>query len=175
MTEEFATKYTGKAFVLSSLFQAQFGRELVTGRTPKLLEPQSPSSDSGIMANQSLVLEKTGKPSITIGWANCATEEAELRTYDYLATVWRKRYPDQGFPVSKHEYADFYVKASHFLKTHGMKLQIADAKEIGSVAPAVQVTQHTGPNPESQHRLAMLLAALLVVLIVAAVALILLW
>lgn len=162
--EDFATRYTGMALVLSTLFKIKFNDTLVTGRRPTIAEPGGPSSDHGLMATQHISLEQDGRPTISIGWVNCASNECELRTYDYMARMHKRRYPEQRFPIRKHEYGDFLKVLEAFLADRGMKVRTQDAKADDEVrTPSIQPTRH----PEGSRRRVRLDIVIVVVLYMA--------
>ena len=128
MTQDFATKYTGMAFVLATLFKVQFEGVTITGRTPKISEPHSPSSEGGELVLQRISLEHEGWPVIIIGSANCATNAVELRSWSYLEQAHRKRYPNKRFPLVKTDYADFFVQLADFFRDRDMEVTILNAE-----------------------------------------------
>jgi hypothetical protein len=142
MTQDFATRLTGMALILSSLFKVKFHDTLVTGRSPILSEPAGPSSAGGQLSVQRISLEQKGRPTIIIGWANCATSECELRTWAYLEQVHRRRYPNQRLPVAKYEYVDFLAELKKFMEDRHLEVTIKDAKPDVAVAPSIRPTRH---------------------------------
>ena len=143
LAHDFATKYTGMALVLSNLFKVTFADVSITGRAAKISEPQSPTSDAGAKALQHISLERPGKPTIIIGWANCANNTAELRTWQYLANVHAARFRSERFPLEKHQFADFFVRLAEFLRSQGMNVEIKDADEDQPIEAPVRATRHS--------------------------------
>jgi hypothetical protein len=163
MTQDFATRLTGMALILSSLFKVKFHDTLVTGRKPVLAEPSGPSSAGGQLSVQRISLEKEGRPVIIIGWTNCATSEAELRTWNYLEQVHRKRYPDQRLPVRKYEYIDFLTELKEFLEDRQLTVTLKDAKPDDVVAPSIRPTRAHAPTRRPPWALLGILAFVLAV------------
>jgi hypothetical protein len=61
---------------------------------PDLMAPQGPSTAGGVQAMQHLRLvpAQPGQPTLVVGHANHAEGKAELRTYEYVDTLYRQRF-----------------------------------------------------------------------------------
>jgi hypothetical protein len=127
MKPAFATEVTGQAFALASIFKIEFGARDVTGHTPQLSEPKSPSSQSGLLMKQHITLEREGTPAIKIGWLNCAERKALLRTYDRIDQVHHDRYGASRVRLEKRAYADLFLDLASFLRKQSYDVQIEDA------------------------------------------------
>jgi hypothetical protein len=142
-TSEFATKFTGLALILVTLFRLKFKDTLVTGRKVVLAEPAGPSSAGGQMAVQHITLQQGGSPTITVGWVNCATNACELRSWAYIEQVHNRRYPDRRFPVRRYEYIDFLELMKGFMAERNMTVAMKEpAKGEPVAAPTRLTTSH---------------------------------
>jgi hypothetical protein len=154
MKPAFATEVTGQAFALASIFKIEFGARDVTGHTPQLSEPQSPSSQSGLLMKQHITLEREGTPAIKVGWLNCAERKALLRTYDRIDQVHHLRYGASRVRLEKRAYADLFLDLASFLRkqSYEVKIEDADPKRAAALVAkgATRSNQPTAPSRAAQ-------------------------
>ncbi len=129
----------------------------------ELTAPVGPSTAGGVQAMQHLRLvpRLPGHPTLVAGHANHAEGKAELRTYDHLDAVHRKRFK-KALQLDRAQYDDFFSLAKQVFSM--MRLEVA---VVGSEIAAAPVDGATGPR-RSTVSLAAMMAVFVALLIAAA-------
>jgi hypothetical protein len=94
----------------------------------ELTEPAGPSTAGGIQAMQHirLVPGQPGHPTLVVGHANHAEEKAELKTYEHLDTVHKRRFR-RPLAIDRRQYEDFLGLAKQILEALHLKTTVAEA------------------------------------------------
>jgi len=128
---------------------------------PELMAPEGPSTAGGVQAMQHLRLvpAQDGKPTIVVGYANHAEGKAELRDYEYVATVYLQRY-GRPLDLDRAAYDGFVAFAKQVLGAlHLQTTIVGPPAKSGSDAPKVR------PRSISKAASAFLFIALVAALI----------
>jgi hypothetical protein len=124
---------------LSARFDAAFAQERISSFAPKLVEPAGESTGGGKQAVQHLTLQPGSpqSPVLTVGWVNCATNQAKLRTYACMQLIFSRRFAGRQIVLDPLAYQHFLDRAAEFLQGVGMQVS-PEHQPPDMVAPAAQ-------------------------------------
>ncbi|MBW2524865.1 MAG: hypothetical protein JRI23_11845 [Deltaproteobacteria bacterium] len=126
---------------LADRFNEALEDRRVASYQPKLLEPSGESTGGGKQANQSLTLQpaQPDQPALTVGWVNCASNEAKLRTFGCMQMVLAKRFGKRKVVLDAGGYQRFFDAAKEYLLENGIDVEVEEQPpEVASGAhPAV--------------------------------------
>ncbi|MBI4699902.1 MAG: hypothetical protein HY744_01840 [Deltaproteobacteria bacterium] len=131
------TVHSQRGYDFGMRFAAWFSNVMVSDHIPRLAEPAGDTTGGGTQATQHLTLEPfdEAQPVVALGWVNCASGLAKLRTFECLAELHWRRFGRQPFAVDGDPYRAFFEKLVSFLKEEGMKIDVeTDPPEVAAVA-----------------------------------------
>lgn len=116
------TLLAAQGLSLVARFDAFFASELISGYVPRLVEPPGESTAGGKQAVQhiALVAQDPASPAITVGWLNCATNQAKLRTRGCVQSILTRRSKGRRVLLDAQAYQRFFERAQKFLQDQGM-------------------------------------------------------
>lgn len=136
---------------LANRFNDELREKRVAGYEPRLLEPSGESTGGGKQANQPVTLTPPGpgQPVLTVGWVNCATSEAKLRTLSCMQQLLVKRFGRRKVVLDAAAYQQFFDAAKAYLEANGIEVSVeAQPPEVASGAfPAVSPASAPSPLP----------------------------
>jgi hypothetical protein len=132
MREAKRTQVAQTAFDFSTFFQAMMTNVVVSGgapRRPVLVAPEGMSTAGGRQARQSLCLQPDfpGFATITCGWVDVGSGQAQLRTHFCLEQMHRQRFGNRPFDVERTTYQAFFAKAQQLLAGRGIQCVVENA------------------------------------------------
>jgi hypothetical protein len=136
---------------LADRFNAELEGQRVAGYEPRLLEPSGESTGGGKQANQPITLASAtpGQPVLTVGWVNCASNQAKLRTLSCTQQLIVKRFGKRKVVLDAAAYQQFFDAAKSYLEANGIEVGIEEQPpEVSSGAhPAVAPSKESSPTP----------------------------
>lgn len=131
---------------LADRFNAQLEAIRIAGYRPRLLEPSGESTGGGKQANQPVTLQPPGlrQPVLTVGWVNCATSMAKLRTLSCMQELVVKRFGRRRVVLDAAAYQRFFEVARAYLEENGIEVEVEERP------PEVQSGAHPAAAPPRQ-------------------------
>jgi hypothetical protein len=109
---------------LTARFDEHFAQDRISGFTPRLVEPAGESTGGGKQALQHVTLQPEGphNPVLTVGWVNCASNQAKLRTLACMQLLFARRFAGRRIVLDPLAYQHFLDRAAVFLQAQGMQV-----------------------------------------------------
>jgi hypothetical protein len=113
-----------QGFGLSARFDEHFAQDRISGFSPRLVEPAGVSTEGGKQALQHVTLQPGSpqSPVLTVGWVNCANNQARLRTCGCMQLIFARRFPGRQIVLDPLAYQHFLDRAAAFLQSQGMQV-----------------------------------------------------
>jgi hypothetical protein len=147
-------KYTmvaAKAVSLAELFVQSFDKGLdgPVHFKVEMSAPDGPSTSGGKQALQHIkLIPDGGGMAIVIGSADTTTAQAEVRTFDHIATLYGQRFRGAAIPIDAGKYNELSQTLSNFFRSMNMKVTFAElessAKAIATAGPAASEPARSG-------------------------------
>lgn len=146
MKEAKRTQVAQTAFDFATFFQAMMANVVVGGpvaRRPVLVAPEGMSTAGGKQSRQSLCLspDMPGFATITVGWVDVVSLQAQLRTYACLEQMHRQRFKNRPFDVEPSTYQAFFAKAQQLLAGRGIQCTIENSPPAVASEPLGEVVE----------------------------------
>jgi hypothetical protein len=159
----FATQALG----LAETFKGAVGKQRLGSApayVPELAAPDGDSTAGGKQALQHIsLMPEGGGPTLVVGTANTVDKRAELRTYGYVAAMYRKRFKGAPVPFDKAVFDNLLSRFQSLFTSQGFSVTLVDPV----VAPAEAAEADVAPGGRSRWLLPAVAAALLIVGLVA--------
>jgi hypothetical protein len=128
---------------------------------PELTAPEGQSTAGGVQAMQHLRLVpgQTGQPTLVMGHANHAAGKAELRTYEHLDAIHRRRFK-RPLGLDRARYEECLTLAQHVLD--GLHLETSIA------GPPADLADEPASGPQKRGTSKMAVAIMVAVALAAA-------
>lgn len=132
--EDLLTRYAREASDLSIEFIKALGGVKIGGYVAELAAPESPSTGDGAHAVQQirLIARAPGLPSLKVGSVDVKGGVAELRSFEHLDGVHRKRFQSET-PVEREAYEAFLSRTRAFFEASGVRVELTEP--TGSLLP----------------------------------------
>ena len=135
------TAFAEQAVMLAMAFKVDLGGLRIPpgDYRPEVTTPIGASTSGGLILQRiRLVPRTTGYTALVIGDVKLKDSKAELRSFDYVDAVHRRR-ASQPFPISREAYADVVAKIRDFFDTSSFRTSIAPPPAtLGSDPPPSQ-------------------------------------
>src|SRR5262245_2003921 len=133
MAEPSHTVFAARAFGLAELFKLAVGPTRLEGPvvyTAELAAPDGPSTAGGREALQHVSLRpEGGGATLVVGSANGVDQHVELRTYGYVARLYRQRFKGAALPFGEPAYGVLLEKMRGFFGSQGFRVSLLEAPQ----------------------------------------------
>ena len=137
MTTESRTSFAMAAMDFAGMFNAFFSEKSIAGFVPELTSPEGQSTGGGKQARQHITLNSmTDDKSLVMGYCNNVEKKAELRSFDYVADQYKKRYQGETFPVGRKAYDGLLQHLKNFFSSQSLAVSVAADRPARAAAPA---------------------------------------
>ncbi|MBI2378335.1 MAG: hypothetical protein HYV07_30325 [Deltaproteobacteria bacterium] len=127
------TVHAQQALDISELLALKFADKSFGGRTArkvKVTSPDGPSTDGGKRARQTIILVPAEEPenfssgeSVPCGWLDAAQKQAELKSFDVLASQYHGRH-GRRIDIDQAAYDVLLAEIQAFLKTQAFMTKV---------------------------------------------------
>lgn len=159
----FRTHNARKAVQLAELYASLMRELAIDGFEPHLGRPDGHSTAGGAMAKQPLSLVR-GPRRIAFGHIDDVTKRCQLRTFDRLEELHRRRF-DEPVPLDRSGYAAVFVATADLARRRGLDVTLEEADDQG---PPRQAASPDVTQPDERRSALGPLIAIFVVVVLAA-------